>query len=214
MGPAPGNDPDPSRAGGTKAAGASARGGERSPRLPFFPRWFRAIVKQAGFLLLALPAMAIVAALVLLPEYAAWKNDVYQRDLAAAQAADMEDLRDAQERTAQALIDDPAFVKRLAMWSLNLLPAGEQVLPSNLPDAPPPGQVILPPHPRPAQPDDAFLRIAAKVALPQDANSPQYKERAATRRGLFIVSAGLLLFAVLLFGPAPKRGLGGEAGHA
>jgi hypothetical protein len=176
-----------------------------------FPRWFRATVKAAAFLLLAAPAVVIVAALILLPEYAAWQNDMYQRDMAAAQTADLESLKDAQERMVQAAYDDQVFIKRLAMWNLNVLPAGEQILDSALPPAPPPGQVTIVPHPRPAEPNDRFLRAAAKVSLPADDKSPEYKERAATRRGLFAVAVGLLLFAVLLFGPGAKRGLGRRA---
>jgi hypothetical protein len=227
MGRVPRNDPE-ARRRRTASASLPAREAEGSAdgfepdeataeeKTFFFPRWFRAVCRLVGFLLLALPAVGILAALVLLPEYAAWKNDVYQRDLVAAETADLESLKEAQERLVQAAYDDPVFIKRLAMWNLNLLPANEQVLDSLLPPAPPPGRVTIVPHPRPAPPDDPFLRAAAKVSLPPDATSPEYQERAGTRRGLFVVSAGLLLFAVLLFGPGARRGVRrkGMAHHA
>jgi len=220
MAPAPRSGPDAGRRGATASESRPARQPEGADdafapdedaaeeSAFFFPRWFRTLAKLAGFLLLTLPAVGIVAALVLLPEYAAWKNDVYQRDVAAAQTADLEAYKEAQEQVVLAAYNDPVLVKALAEWSLNLLPSNEQILESRLPPPPPPGHVTIVPHPRPAPPDDPFLRAAAKVSLPADEKSPQYKERAATRRGLFAVSAGLLLFAVLLFGPGAKRGLG------
>jgi hypothetical protein len=222
MARAPGNDPEDAKRRAAAASSALAEEpGFNDDLAPaedadenagfFFPRWLRATAKAVGFLLLAAPAIVIVAALIVLPEYAAWQNDVYQRDLAAAQTADLESLKDAQERMVRAAYDDQAFIKRLAMWNLNVLPAGEQILESALPPAPPPGQVTIPPHPRPAPPDDQFLRAAAKVSLPSDPASPEYKERAATRRGLFAVAVGLLLFAILLFGPGAKRGLRGRS---
>jgi hypothetical protein len=201
MDPAPGRDPE---AAGAETPPAAEPAGA--------PRWFRALGRLVGFLLLAGPAVGILAALVLLPEYAAWRNQVYQRDLAAAQTADLESLKEAQERMIVAAYDDVVFIKRLAEWNLNLWPSNEQVLESRLPEPPAPGQVTGQPHPRPAPPDDPFLRAAARVSLPPDPDTAEYKERAGMRRGLFVVSAGLLLFAVLLFGPAPRRGLTSRQG--
>jgi hypothetical protein len=163
------------------------------------PRWAKALGRLAGFLLLALPALAILAAVVLLPEYTAWKNDVYQRDLAAAQTADLQSLKEAQERMLMAAYDDVVFIKRLAMWNCNLLPSNEQILDSRMPEGPPPGVVVGEPHPRPAKPDDPLIRAAAKIA-----DSPG-KDNAPLRRGLFIVSAGLMIFAGFFFAPSPRR---------
>ncbi len=162
------------------------------------PRWACFLGRQIGFLVLAVPAIALVAGVVLLPEYAAWKDDVYKRDMAAAQTADLQAIRDATERMLTAAYDDVVFIKRLAMFNCNLLPSDAKVLDSHLPEGPPPGVVLGQPHPRPAEPNDAFLRAAAKVA-------PNDPRTAPTRRGLLLVAAGLLLFAVLLFGPGARR---------
>jgi hypothetical protein len=270
--------------GGTDARQAAPASGE--PSRWTLPRGAKVLGRLVGFGLLASPALAIVAAVVLLPEYAAWRADAYQRDLVAAQTADLKSLRDAQERMVVAAYNDPVYIKRLAMWNCNLWPTDEQVLdfgpadgnsgaggagtPGDLgpagagavsgaraggarpadgrgpvgrgagavasggrgaaaspaagraggatpggraadpqgvvraPDAPAPGIIVGAQHPRPAKPDDALLRAAAKIA-----DNPA-KDNAPLRRGLLIVAAGLLLFAVLLFGPSPRRGLTGR----
>jgi hypothetical protein len=94
--------------------------------------------------------------------------------------------------------DNPVLIKQFAESMCNLRPTNEQIIESNLRPAPPPGAIVGQPHPRPAEPNDALIRLAAKV-------SPDNQEVAATRRGLLLVSIGLLLFAVLFFGPAPRR---------
>jgi hypothetical protein len=178
------------------------------------PRGAKVLGRLVGFALLALPSVGILAAVVLLPEYAAWRNEQYQRDLVAAQTADLRSLKEAQERMLAAAYEDVTFIKRLAMWNCNLWPTNEQVLDLTPPgarsaggrsagardnDSAPPGIIVGEQHPRPTVPDDPFIRAAAKIA-----DSPA-KDNAPLRRGLLIVAGGLMLFAVLLFAPAPKR---------
>ena len=176
-----------------KPADGSAAMESGSPRAQSsgLPRWLCALGRLIGFLVLAGPAVVILAGVVLLPEYAQWKNDQYQRDLVAAQTADLETLRDVQEGMIDAATHDPVYVKALAMHLCNLWPTGEQVLEAAAASGYTPGVAVLTPHPRPAPPDDPYLRVAAKVQNPP------------TRRGLLLIAGGLMLFAVLLFAAAP-----------
>ena len=182
-----------------------ARGGREGPaeeetvdQPQGWPRWVYAFGRLVGFLILTLPAVAILAALILLPEYTAWKQEVYRRDCAAVRTANLESFKEAQEKMVLACYDDPVHIKRLADSICNLKPANEQVLPSGLPPAPLPGMVTGQPHAPPPEPNDQLIRLGAKV-------SPSDPDTATTRRGLFLVSLALLLFAVLLFGPAARR---------
>jgi hypothetical protein len=216
---------------GSQGDASAAEVGQVCPTYEAEGRWTvpygaKVLGRLVGFALLALPSLGILAAVVLLPEYAAWKNEVYQRDLVAAQTADLKSLKEAQERMLAAAYEDVTFIKRLAMWNCNLWPTNEQVLDLTPPavrgaggsasagrtadvrssggaaresDGPPPGIIVGEQHPRPAKPDDPFIRAAAKLA-----DNPG-KDNAPMRRGLLIVAAGLMLFAVLLFAPAPRR---------
>ncbi|HUT61672.1 MAG TPA: hypothetical protein VNA25_27855 [Phycisphaerae bacterium] len=149
--------------------------------------------RLAGFALLAGPALAILAAVVLLPEYTGMLKDRYERDRVAAETADIEALRNAQERMVNAAREDVVFIKRLAMWYCNLWPSDEAVLDSPAQSGPPPGMVVTNPHPRPAPPDERLMGLASRLENPP------------TRRGLLLVAGGLMVAGMLLFGAAPRR---------
>jgi len=165
--------------------------GERSRRTALL----RAAGRGVGFVLLCGAALAIQAGVVLLPEYAELRQDLYARSREAATVADMEALAEAQDRLIAKLPTDPVLTKRIAMRQQDYWPdksvataePGRQA--SRAPCA-----VRLAPHRRPAPPSAWLARASGKLANP------------ATRRGLWLVSVGLLLAAVLMFASGHTHG--------
>lgn len=154
----------------------------------FVPPWASAIGRWIGFLLLAGTASAVLAAVILLPEYAALREDRYQRDLEVANMRDLENLLIANERMLVALNEDPVFVERVAMSMGYFAPAEGDVARMGSVSGPPPGIVITHPVDRPEPPWDGWMIAARRLSNP------------ATRRGFFLLGVGLLMMAFFFFG--------------
>ncbi|NLW87595.1 MAG: hypothetical protein GXY38_12045 [Planctomycetes bacterium] len=155
---------------------------------PFVPSWAAATGRWIGFLLLAGTGMSILAAVVLLPEYAALREDAHQRDLELANMQDLENLKAAHDRMLVALNEDPIFVERVALSMGGVAPADRQIADLGLSPSPPPGIVITQPVRRPAPPRDGLMIAATRLS------------NNATRRGLFLLSIGMLMMAFFFFG--------------
>ena len=167
------------------------RSGGRSRRTALFGAAGRGV----GFVLLCGVALAIQAGVVLLPEYAELHQDLYSRSCEAATVADMEALAEAQDRLIAKLPTDPVLTKRIAMHQQDHRPdnsvATADPISGGLRS---PGAVRLSPHRRPAPPPGWLARASGKLANP------------ATRRGLWLVSVGLLVAAVLMFASPHTNG--------
>jgi len=149
--------------------------------------------RLVGFVLLVGPAMAAVGAVVLLPPYARLAQRQYRRDCERARTARLEAVSDAQQQLIAALPHDKVLTARLAMRQESLWPEREVVVVDpGRPSERPPGMIPASAAPDPPPPDGVLIRWAAKLADP------------ATRRGLFILAAGTMLAAMLLFAP-PSR---------
>ena len=153
-----------------------------------------AIGRMVGFCLLAGVSLAILAAVLLLPEYArlAWAR----HELAGWEAAvaDKRAQIAANERLEAALPLDPVLTKRLAMNQRGLLPADEVVVLDVAGGRPLPPAVVHPPrHPRPTAPSGWLMRAAQRMSRPP------------LRRGLLLLAAVAMLAAMFLFGPREKR---------
>jgi len=141
-----------------------------------------------GFVLLAGPAVAVLAAIVLLPAYARLARTLHERDCERARTARLEAIRVAQQRLIAALPHDKVLTARLAMQQEALWPANEiVVVDPNSPPPNPPGVILAESFPDPPAADGALIRWAGKL------------QRPSTRRGLFVLAAGALLAAMLLF---------------
>jgi hypothetical protein len=146
-----------------------------------------------GFLLLAVPALATLAAVVLLPAYQRMAATEYQRDCLAADIAAFKEYVAANERLIDRAPQDEDLTRRLAIVQQRLLPRNEVVvMDPNAPPAPPPGVIVPDLKPRPEPPSNMLLRMAAKVRNP------------GTCRGLFLLAAGAMLAAMFLFSPADE----------
>lgn len=148
-----------------------------------------ALGQLVAFLFLTLPAVSVLAAVVLVPEYSRLKTLEYQRDLLRADNADMAMQVEAQERFNRGLLEDETLVKAFAMSEWNLTPKNEYVLVT-------PGATTLPVasitpyrHPRPEPPDSRLAGWAMKLEDP------------VKKRGIWLMISGSLLAAMFLFSP-------------
>lgn len=146
-----------------------------------------------GFLLLAGPAMAILASVVLLPAYQQMMDTVHHRDVAQAQIDWYKDYIDASNRLIAELPENELLTIRLESAQKRLQPRNEVVLklPTTAPTQPP-GRIFMQPPRKPPMPDNLLLTMAKRVEQPQ------------TRRGLFLLAALAMLAAMFLFSPAEK----------
>ena len=105
--------------------------------------------RLVGFICLAAPAMAIIAAVVLLPAYTRLEQAKYERAQLSAAVAEAEALVEANERLIAAMADDPVLTARIAISQGQMAPAGEVVvLDPDMPPAPQPGAIACSKNPR------------------------------------------------------------------
>ena len=167
---------------------------EKESRPPLVPDWVIRTGGLVGFLLLSLSALGILGAVVLLPEYTLLKNEQYRRDCEAAAVQDLQSLIKANGRLAAAIRDDAVEIGRLAMSICDYVPTNETVIPIHSRISPStPGIVKINPAPRPPKPNDALIRLSARVENP------------ATRRGLCLIAGGLILAAMFLYSTPGRR---------
>jgi hypothetical protein len=149
--------------------------------------------RMVGFLLLAVPALATIGAITLLPTYQSMMASLHQRDVRQAEIGTSQDFVVATEKMISRLPEDEDTTRRLVMLQQRLLPRNEVVMidPGEKP-APPPGVIVPDRRAKPAAPSDMFLSMADKLKNP------------GTRRGLFLLAAGAMLAAMFLFAPADR----------
>jgi len=146
-----------------------------------------------GFAVLSGISLAILAGVVLLPAYARLAEVRYQRDMDAADTADMEATVAANEKLIKNLPTDEELNKRLAMNRLGLWPENEDVRVSRSDDISNiPGTIQIQKHPRPAKPSSLLMYLNAKL------------QKQRTRRGLLLIAGLSMLGAMFLFAPPEK----------
>ena len=146
-----------------------------------------------GFLLLALPALAIVAALVLLPAYQQMSAKTYDLEKLRTDNSAFKDYIAENERMIRDAAEDEVLTMRLRIAQARLGVRNEVTLVDpNAPPAPPPGVIVPPQRSYPAPPANLLLSMAGKL---QDAN---------TRRGLFLLAAMAMMAAMFLFASPEK----------
>jgi hypothetical protein len=147
-----------------------------------------------GFCLLAGTSLGILAAVLLLPEYARLVRVRHELAGWRAATADKEAQIKANERLMAALPKDPVLTKRLAMNQHGLLPADEVVVATSAsPPQPPPALVRPPRHARGAPPSGWVMRAARRLARPP------------LRRGLLLLAGVAMLAALFLFAPRERQ---------
>lgn len=149
--------------------------------------------RAVGFFLLAGAAMALLAAVVLLPPWAGLAGARYDLARLQAEVADAEAQIAANERLIAALPHDEVLAKRLAMNQNLYWPRHEIVVVD--PDAAPadPPDVVCPPRQaRPPMPAGLLIRAAGRL------------RNTAKRRGMLILAAAALAAAMFLFPPAER----------
>ena len=145
-------------------------------------------VNGLGFATFSLAAVALLAAVVLLPAYADLRDARHQRELLACRNADLQAQYDAGELVIEAAQTDPTFLTRLAISQGEFVPVGQQII--HMPQdssAVRPDVISPPPTPRPAAPPTWIRHAAGRVSRPD------------TRRGLLLMAGGLLVVAGLVF---------------
>ncbi|MBL7133050.1 MAG: hypothetical protein ISS78_03040 [Phycisphaerae bacterium] len=147
-----------------------------------------AVGRVIGFLMIAGPAMAILAGVVLLPSYVALAQAEYDEACAQASVADAKAQIQANERLIAALPTDPVLTKRLAENQLPCRPQHEVIIPG-APQKRPPDLVLPRRAQRPSRPPRWLMTAAGKMSNPP------------TRRGLLLLALGALITAVYLFAP-------------
>jgi hypothetical protein len=152
-----------------------------------------AVGRTIGFVMMAGPAMAILAGVVLLRPYASMLQAEHDEACAKATTADAEAQVRANERLITTLPTDQVLTKRLAESQMPVTPQHEIIIPSIAPFAglkrTVPDLVVVDPSPRPAPPPKWVMTAAGKMENP------------STRRSLLLLALGGLITAVYLFTP-------------
>ena len=136
----------------------------------------------------------MVAATVLAPAYASLLAVQHERESLAARNADMAAYLAAGQRMIEAAQQDTTFIQRLALSQGEFVPTNRCVLAGSgdghlaTPDVVAPTAAV-----RPAAPPRWLTTAAFRLSRP------------ATRRGLLLLSAGLMLTAAAAFTPASAR---------
>ncbi|KKN66466.1 hypothetical protein LCGC14_0471240 [marine sediment metagenome] len=147
-----------------------------------------------GFCVIGALALAVVAATVLVPAYASLLAVRYERESLAARNADMAAHLVAGQRMVEAAQQDTTFIQRLALSQGEFVPANRRVLAGSGDGQLATPDVVAPtPTLRPAAPPRWLTTAAFRLSRP------------ATRRGLLLLSAGLMLTAAVTFAPASTR---------
>ena len=150
------------------------------------------LARGVSFVLLAGLALAIIAALVLLPAYARLNQIIVERDRIAAANADDEARIVAQDRLIEAIPKDRTLAKRLSMKHFGALPRTEYVVAATEDlRAPQAGSVTIDPTPRPRPVANRLTATAAKIARP-------------TTRLLLMTMALATLVAAIVLTAAPR----------
>ncbi len=185
----PGRRDEPSGSSSSAAAGKDGPAAESSGGLGFL----YGLGRFVGFMLLAGPALAIIAGIVLLPAYKSMKTTQYERDCRRSANAQYKEYLDAVNRQIAEAPEDEQFTLRLRMEQGRLMPPGEVAIEvPNDPGEHPPGTIYAAPSTKPAPPSGLLLTMADRVADP------------ATRRGLLLLAAVAMLAALFLFAPPEK----------
>lgn len=141
-----------------------------------------------GFVMLAAPAAAVLAGIVLVPQYAQLERLKHQRDCLAARTSEAQSVVIGYDRLIAAAREDETQVKRLAMSQLGMQPRNEiVVLDRDLPSATPPTLIVPAVQPLPPAPDDWIIRLEPKMTNPR------------IRLGLALLAIGCLTGAVFIF---------------
>jgi len=146
---------------GTKADGSTGRSAAA------------ALGRAVGFILLAGPALAIIAALVLLPAHARLVRTHHKLAVRKTQIRRAEMLADANNRLIRAIPNDRSLARRLVLRTVC-------------------SQLLRPAPPQfPPRPSGWLLDVAYRLQKP------------ALRRGVFVVACLTLAAAMFLFAPPP-----------
>jgi hypothetical protein len=148
--------------------------------------------RMVAFLILAIPAISILAALILLPAWISHQNTWYDGEMRKAEIADTQLRIAGNEASIKAADSDRIYQKRLAISLLGLLPPDEVIVdnPNLAPSTP--GVIKITPHPRPSRPDDWFYQMGLRL---QDRR---------TQVELAILSFAALAAAIFIF-PTPRK---------
>ena len=160
---------------------------------PAATAWLFAAGRATGFALLSGAAMTLLAAVVLVPEYADLAEARYNRDRLRAETRDMTRQIEANKKTIYGLQTDPVLTKRVAMYQGTLWPENSVVVVSRDPPSAPPHITRVPASARPDPPSPQLMRLRGRLRNP------------GTVRGLMLISGALLAVALFLFAPPASR---------
>ena len=151
------------------------------------------LLRMIFFCLLAGASLAILAGVLLLPEYAKLQEARYELARQEAVNADLTSLTEANARLIAALPGNEVLAKRMAMNQYGLWPENELVVVNPSRPRLPPGLVYYQRHPRPSPPDGPLIAAAQRVS------------NVKTRRALWVAGTVAMIAAILLFVPRHTR---------
>jgi len=152
--------------------------------------------RVTGFLLLATPAVAVLAAMILLPAYNHLQQQKYELACLEVVAQEKEDLANTRGRLIRRLPEDDRLTEQLYIAQTNLTPADAEIVTD--PSRPPrdPLRITVPSRPLPPPPNDRWLALGHTIEQPQ------------IRAGLLLIAGAGLFGSLFMFSPnrgAPKK---------
>ena len=152
------------------------------------------MTRGVGFLLLAGLALAVIAAVVLMPAYAGLNQVIVENERIAAANTYYRKHADARDQLIKDVANDRILAKRVAMQRFGSLPRTEYVVPGTEdPRAPQAGEVAVPPPPKPQPAENWMTATAAKLSHP------------TTRTVLLLAASASLAVAVFFTGASRRK---------
>lgn len=148
---------------------------------------------MTGLLITAGTAMALLAAVVLLPAWY-WREQArIQRDELAAKVSTQQAYVEYKQGLVEALKRDPRQNAQLLMRQQHVHLPDEEPVDVPAPADPPVIQMLAARAPKPQPGDPLIMHLAERVIDP------------ATRRGMLLVAGILMVMAMMLFQPPEQR---------
>jgi len=145
--------------------------------------------RVTGFLFLAVPAMAVLAAMVLLPAYRNLQQQKYELACLEVTKLEAEDLVHTRARLIERLPYDEHLTLQLVIAQTNFTPADAEVISDPSRPARSPLRITVPRRPLPPPPNDRWLTLGHTIEQPR------------IRLGLALMAAAGLIGALFMFSP-------------
>jgi len=146
--------------------------------------------RVTGFLCLAVPAMAVLAGIILLPAYSSLQQHRHELACLEVLKQEKEDLVHTRARLIHELPHDDHLTLQLVIAQTSLTPADAEVVVDPSMPRRSPLRITVPSRPLPPPPEDRWLTLGNTIEQPR------------VRAGLALIAIAGLIGALFMFSPS------------